>query len=84
MKGLRGITGEQPSLLETEEFYEGDNPNLMNDDETIGEDLALIMEEDMPIDEGEMVYSENDGDTSDDEDFVLREVRWIFFKECGK
>ena len=72
MKDLRGVTGEQPSLLETEEFYEGDDPNLMNDDETIGEDLALIMEEDVSTDQE---AAPSDGDSCDDEDFILKDVR---------
>ena len=80
MKSLRGITGEQPSLLETEEFYEGDDPTLMNDDETVGEDLALIMEEDATTDEGSILLSEDDDDTTDDEDYVLTKVRRVLFE----
>ena len=80
MKSLRGITGEQPSLLETEEFYEGDDPTLMNDDETVGEDLALIMEEDATTDEGSILLTEDDDDTTDDEDYVLTKVRRVLFE----
>ena len=80
MKSLRGITGEQPSLLETEEFYEGDDPTLMNDDETVGEDRALIVEEDATTDEGSILLTEDDDDTTDDEDYVLTKVRRVLFE----
>ena len=64
---MREITGEQPSGLELEEFYEGDDPRQVNDEENISDELALLIEEDMSSEEEDLFSSDTDdeGDGAD-------------------
>ncbi len=66
---LRAVTGEAPSPLETEQFYEGDDPTQLDDAETMSDELALLIEEDVTSSE------EDELDASEASDDKGRERR---------